>query len=100
MAAKFVCHALFFYTVRRWLLNGSQITDRLYLAYNAVHTPITPCPRWEEKLRHIENPVRRAVASMMAAMDEDIGKLREHLRERGLAENTRKSALRRHARPF
>ncbi len=60
----------------------------LYLAYNAVHTPITPCPRWEDKLRHIENPVRRAVASMMAAMDEDIGKLREHLRERGLAENT------------
>ena len=60
----------------------------LYLAYNAVHTPITPCPRWEERLRHIENPVRRTVASMMAAMDEDIGKLREHLRERGLAENT------------
>jgi arylsulfatase A-like enzyme len=60
----------------------------LYLAYNAVHTPITPCARWEAKLRHIENPVRRAVASMMAAMDEDIGKLRAHLRERGIADNT------------
>ena len=60
----------------------------LYLAYNAVHTPITPCPRWEARLGHIKNPVRRAVASMMAAMDEDIGKLREHLRERGMAENT------------
>lgn len=60
----------------------------LYLAYNAVHTPITPCPRWEARLGHIENPVRRTVASMMAAMDENIGKLREHLRERGVAENT------------
>ena len=60
----------------------------LYLAYNAVHTPITPCPRWEARLSHIENPVRRAIASMMAAMDEDIGKLRDHLRERGAAENT------------
>lgn len=60
----------------------------IYLAYNAVHTPITPCERWETKLRHIENPVRRSIASMTAAMDEDIGKLRSHLRERGIAENT------------
>jgi arylsulfatase A-like enzyme len=60
----------------------------LYLAYNAVHTPITPCPRWDARLAHIENPVRRAIASMMAAMDENIGKLRDHLRERGMAENT------------
>ena len=60
----------------------------LYLAYNAVHTPVTPCARWEARLGHIENPVRRAIASMMAAMDENIGKLRDHLRERGAAENT------------
>ena len=60
----------------------------LYLAYNAVHTPITPCPRWEARLGHIENPVRRAIASMTASMDENIGKLRDHLRERVIAENT------------
>lgn len=60
----------------------------LYLAYNAVHTPITPCPRWEARLRHIENPVRRTVASMTAAMDEEIGKLRLHLRKTGLADHT------------
>jgi arylsulfatase A-like enzyme len=60
----------------------------LYLAYNAVHTPITPCARWEAKLKHLENPIRRTVASMMAAMDENIGKLRGHLRERGIADNT------------
>jgi arylsulfatase A-like enzyme len=60
----------------------------LYLAYNAVHTPITPCDRWDAKLQHIENPVRRTIASMMAAMDEDIGKLRDHLRQRGMAQNT------------
>ncbi|MEI6713984.1 MAG: sulfatase-like hydrolase/transferase [Verrucomicrobiota bacterium] len=60
----------------------------VYLAYNAVHTPITPCERWETKLRHIEDPVRRSIASMTAAMDEDIGKLRSHLRERGIEDNT------------
>ena len=60
----------------------------LYLAYNAVHSPITPCARWYDKFKHIENPVRRTLASMTAAMDENIGKLRDHLRQTGLAEHT------------
>jgi arylsulfatase A-like enzyme len=60
----------------------------LYLAYNAVHSPITPCARWEAKLSNIENPVRRTLASMTAAMDENIGTLRDHLRALGIAENT------------
>lgn len=38
-------------------------------------------------LAHIENPVRRAIASMMAAMDENTGRLQAHLQERGIAEN-------------
>jgi arylsulfatase A-like enzyme len=60
----------------------------LYLAYNAPHTPITPCDRWEEKLSHIENPIRRTIAAMVAAMDEGIGKIRERLRTHGLADDT------------
>ncbi len=60
----------------------------IYLSYNAVHTPITPCARWYDKLAHIQNPIRRTLASMTAAMDEDIGKLRAHLQERGIDRNT------------
>jgi hypothetical protein len=30
MAAKFACHALFFYAVTRFVLDGSEIADRLY----------------------------------------------------------------------
>jgi hypothetical protein len=29
MAAKFACHALFFYAVTRFVLDGSEIADRL-----------------------------------------------------------------------
>ncbi|MEI6239220.1 MAG: sulfatase-like hydrolase/transferase [Planctomycetia bacterium] len=60
----------------------------LYLAYSAPHTPITPCARWEEKLSRIQNPIRRTIASMVAAMDEGIGKIRERLRTHGLADDT------------
>lgn len=59
----------------------------LYLAYSAPHTPITPCSRWYEKLGHIDNPIRRTIASMVAAMDEGIGTIRAQLRAHGLAEN-------------
>ena len=60
----------------------------LYLAYSAPHTPITPCGRWEEKLSHIQNPIRRTIASMVAAMDEGVGKIRERLRTHDLADDT------------
>lgn len=72
----------------RFMDTKSEKPFFLYLAYNAVHTPITPCPRWEARLQHIENPVRRTVASMMSAMDENIGRIRGYLRERGIADNT------------
>ena len=60
----------------------------LYVAYNAAHTPITPCKRWAEKLAHIESPIRRTVASMVAGMDEGIGAIRDRLQAHGIAENT------------
>lgn len=60
----------------------------LYLAYNAVHTPMHAAPRHGDRFREIADPKRRAFASMLTAMDEGIGRLLEKLRTLGLEEKT------------
>ncbi|MCG9792307.1 sulfatase-like hydrolase/transferase [Flavobacterium algicola] len=57
----------------------------MYLAYNAVHTPM------EAKLVHLEkykNHPRQKLASMTWSLDENIGKLQAKLKELKLEENT------------
>jgi hypothetical protein len=41
MAAKFACHALFFYAVTRFVLDGSEIADRLELSKARLRRPAT-----------------------------------------------------------
>lgn len=60
----------------------------LYLAFNAVHTPIQAN---EDRLRQfasIPDKRRRTYAAMMSAMDESIGKVLTKLSAEGLLENT------------
>jgi arylsulfatase A-like enzyme len=89
----------------------SQVDDDpffLYLNYYTVHTPIQACKRhlkkFEDKLEGYENKVSRqrkegdgktsldqlnpAYASMIYALDENIGRLIKKLKEEGLYENT------------
>ncbi|BAX78810.1 sulfatase-like hydrolase/transferase [Labilibaculum antarcticum] len=57
----------------------------MYLAYNAVHTPL------EAKAEHLEkykNHSRQNLAAMTWSLDENIGKLQKKLVELGIAENT------------
>ncbi|SFD52340.1 Arylsulfatase A [Algibacter lectus] len=57
----------------------------MYLAYNAVHTPM------EAKTEHLEkykNHPRQELAAMTWALDENIGKLQQKLKALGLADNT------------
>ena len=57
----------------------------MYLAYNAVHTPM------ESKTEHLEkykNHSRQKLAAMTWSLDENIGKLQQKLHELGLEENT------------
>ncbi|MDF1861724.1 MAG: sulfatase [Verrucomicrobiales bacterium] len=60
----------------------------LYLAYNAVHSPLQGADAYMEKFAHIEDIHRRIFASMLANMDDSVGGVMEQLRKSGLEENT------------
>lgn len=60
----------------------------LYLAYNAVHSPMQGEDTYMEKFAHIGDIQRRIFAAMLAHLDEDIGKVLAQLRANGLEENT------------
>jgi arylsulfatase A-like enzyme len=60
----------------------------LYLAYNAVHTPMHFTPKYMERVAHIPDEQRRTYAAMLTAMDDGIGRVLATLRERKLEEDT------------
>jgi arylsulfatase A-like enzyme len=60
----------------------------LYLAFNAVHTPMEATDQRLTQFKDIADPKRRTYAAMMAALDENIGKVLTKLREEGLEDNT------------
>jgi arylsulfatase A-like enzyme len=60
----------------------------LYLAFNAVHTPMDATDDRLAKFPNIENKQRRTYDAMMLAMDEAIGKVRKKLSDLGLEKNT------------
>ncbi len=60
----------------------------LYLAFNAVHTPMHATDAGLMRFSAIQNPTRRTYAAMMASMDNAIGAVRAKLRELRLEENT------------
>ena len=60
----------------------------LYLAYNAVHSPLQGADAYMEKFSHIEDIHRRIFAAMLANMDDSVGSVMEQVRKSGLEENT------------
>ena len=60
----------------------------LYLAFNAVHTPLQAPGNYLTRFEHITDTRRRTYAAMLSAMDDGIGKTLEALRASGLEENT------------
>jgi arylsulfatase A-like enzyme len=60
----------------------------LYLAFNAVHTPMHATDARLKKFEHIKEPTRRTYAAMMLAMDEAIGKVMDKLRAEKLEDDT------------
>jgi arylsulfatase A-like enzyme len=60
----------------------------LYLAYNAVHTPMDATDDRLAKFSKIADKQRRTYAAMMLAMDDNIGRIRKKLAETGQEENT------------
>ena len=60
----------------------------LYLAFNAVHTPMDATAGNLAKFPNIANAQRRKYDAMMLAMDEAIGRVRAKLADSGLDRNT------------
>ena len=60
----------------------------LYLAFNAVHTPMQATPERLAKMAAISDKQRRTYAAMMLAMDDAIGVVRAKLAATGQEQNT------------
>jgi arylsulfatase A-like enzyme len=60
----------------------------LYLAFNAVHTPMHATDARLMKFASIEDKTRRTYAAMLSAMDDAIGRVLETLRAAKLEEDT------------
>jgi arylsulfatase A-like enzyme len=60
----------------------------LYLAFNAVHTPMQADDPRLMKFASISDKQRRTYAAMMSAMDDAIGRVRKKLDQAGIADNT------------
>jgi arylsulfatase B len=60
----------------------------LYLAYNAVHSPLQGADAYMEKFSHIEDIHRRIFAAMLANLDDSVGAVMAQLRKSRLEENT------------
>ena len=60
----------------------------LYLAFNAVHTPMHADDARLKKFAHITDARRRTYAAMMSAMDDAIGRVRQKLAETGQEQHT------------
>ena len=60
----------------------------LYLAFNAVHSPLEATPEYEARFPHIKDRKRKIYAGMTAAMDDAVGEVLAKLREHKLEENT------------
>ena len=60
----------------------------LYLAYNAVHSPLQGADAYMKKFARIEDIHRRIFAAMLSNMDDSVGAVMAQLRKSGLEENT------------
>ena len=60
----------------------------LYLAFNAVHTPMQAPEKYLARFPKITDPQRKSYAAMLSAMDDGIGRTMEAIRTSGLDENT------------
>lgn len=60
----------------------------LYVAFNAVHTPMQATPEDLSHFPAIENNKRKKLAGMTLALDRAVGSIMDTLKEQGLDENT------------
>ena len=67
---------------------GSDKPFFLYLAFNAVHTPMESPSNFLARFPNIADLKRRTYAGMLSAMDENIGRVLQAVRDAGGEQNT------------
>ncbi len=60
----------------------------LYLAFNAVHSPLEATEKYEARFPHITDRKRKTYAGMLSALDDAVGSVMAKVRELGQEENT------------
>lgn len=60
----------------------------LYLAYNAVHTPMQAPQKYLDRFPGIADPKRQTYCAMLSAMDDGVGAVLEVLRKSGVEQDT------------
>lgn len=60
----------------------------LYLAFNAVHSPLEATAEYERRFPGIAEPKRKTYAGMLSAMDDAVGRVLAKIRDMGQEENT------------
>ena len=60
----------------------------LYLAYNAVHSPMQATDKYMKRFAEIDDVHRRIFAGMLSNMDDSVGEILDKLKKEKLEENT------------
>ena len=60
----------------------------LYVAYNAVHSPMQGADQYMQRFSHIEDIHRRIFAAMLSNLDDSVGAVLNKLRDENLEERT------------
>jgi arylsulfatase A-like enzyme len=60
----------------------------LYLTFNAPHTPYQATQEYLDQYKNIADPSRRAYAGSITAMDEQIGRVVDAFKKKGIRDNT------------
>jgi len=60
----------------------------LYLAFNAVHSPLQAPEKYLKRFSSQSDEKRRTFSAMLSAMDDNVGRVLKTLREKGLEDNT------------
>ena len=60
----------------------------LYVAYNAVHSPLQGSDKYMKKFAHVEDIQRRIFAAMLAHLDDSVGEILKRVRKEKLESDT------------
>jgi arylsulfatase A-like enzyme len=61
----------------------------LYVAYNAVHTPLEILPKYGDRVpASVTDPARRGYLSLLIGLDDAVGRLTAHLKKSGKGKDT------------